>query len=78
MSAKQIAKEAYDQSKKWSQIGFVSWWKRENTSDTLKGTRSMSLLLVFCIFQMISVNFVGTVFVVIMLRVVPESHRGKL
>lgn len=56
-------------------MGFLSLCKRENISDTLKGTRSLVPFLVFCIFKMILVYFVGTAFVKIMFRAVPESHR---
>lgn len=55
-------------------MGFVSWGKRENISDTFKGSKSLSpVLLVFRIFTMISVYFVGTALVVIMLTLYP-SH----
>lgn len=76
--AKHRAKEAEVQSKKWSRMGFVSSWKKEDISDTVKGTRSRSPRLLFCIFQMTSVYFMGTTFEVIVVRAVPESLQKTL
>lgn len=59
-------------------MGFVSSWKKEDISDTVKSTRSQSPLLIFCIFQMISLYFMGTTFEVIVVKVVPESLQKTL